>query len=89
MCPPWVLLHNMSCLKMYACLSCTYMLILLYQSARVQATAAHHQKFLWQSFYGVLTNAAQLHNVRQRILHHMFFHILALAEHPLSCVCFS
>jgi hypothetical protein len=48
------------------------------------------------SLYVVPTNTAQLHNVRRtntcmltKNLHLVSCHVLALAEHPLSYVCFS
>ena len=50
------------------------------------------------SLYGVLTNAAQLCSVRgikawttlaKNPSSHVFFYVLALSEHTLSCVCFS
>ena len=41
------------------------------------------------SLYGVPTNAAQLHICcYRRILHHMSFHMLALAVHPFTCIHF-
>jgi hypothetical protein len=53
--------------------------------------------FFDEFLYGVLTNRARLYSVRQtntRVFlankpSSQSFHMLALAEHPLSCVCFS
>jgi hypothetical protein len=48
---------------------------------------------LWSSDKGSSTTQYKadqyMHVVSKKILHHVTFHMLALAEHPLSCVCFS
>jgi hypothetical protein len=63
-----------------------------------QETAADHQKFFRVvSLSGLLTNEAQLHNVRRTNTCALLaknpssrvFRVLALAEHPFACVCFS
>jgi hypothetical protein len=59
---------------------------------------SHSLRFFWYiSLYTELKNAAQLDHVKQtnkcmllaKNLHHVSFHVLALAEHLFSCVCFS
>jgi hypothetical protein len=66
-------------------------LISLCQLAQVRGSSkrppAHHQKFFWCAFlYGVWTNGAQLHNVRQT----NEFILLAKNQNvPLPCLCFS
>ena len=52
--------------------------------------------FWWVSLYGVPTNSTTqcqvdqyMRAVSKVILHHVSFHVLALAEHPFTCFCFS
>ena len=65
-----------------------------------QQTAAHHQKFfrgfsLWCPSKCSSTAQCKAEQCMRAVskdsimLHHSSFHVLALAEHPLSCVCFS
>ena len=65
----------------------------------VHPIAAHHQKLFGAFLCGVPTKAVQLCSVRQtntcvslaenRTFHHVSFRVLAFAELPLSCICFS
>ena len=82
------------------CLASQHIHLISPSPRKRQATAAHQHTFLVSfslciSLYGVPTNAAQLHNVRWTntcvllAKNPSSFCVLALAKHPLSCVCFS
>ena len=90
-----VLLQHMSCLSVALASVCASNEP---ESMEVARNCSIPPEVFWYfSFYGVLSNAAHLWNVRHTntyrllagILHHESFHVLTLAEHPLSCVCFS
>jgi hypothetical protein len=103
-CFPRVLTHHVSCLSPWVWLSTTplesLLVTLLCQSAPVQRSNKNilpPDVFCCVSLYGIPTNGAQKCNVRWtntfvllvKNLHHMSFHLIALAEHPITCVCFS
>ena len=90
-CPPWILPQQVSLSQLTP----------LCQSALIHVAATNcstlPEDFWSVSLYGVLTNATQLQCkadkctrvVSRRIFCLVSFHMLALAEHPLSCVCLS
>ena len=75
-----------------------YQLTSLCQSAQILGSGKKLQKVFWcVSLYGVLANGAQLPNIRRTNTcvslaktphHHVSLHVLALAGHPFTCVCF-
>jgi hypothetical protein len=96
--PPWFLHHHVSCFSVYASVSADITLPISLNLGKQQEATAHHQKIFWcVSLYGVLTNGAQLHNVRQtntcvslaKNPLSCSLYVLALTEHPFICVCFS
>jgi hypothetical protein len=82
------LLHR-ACLSTCICLGWHHS---AYQPKSLEATrtcSTPPGDFWCISLYGVLTNAAQLHNAKwtntwSRILHYVSLHLLALAEHALE-----
>jgi hypothetical protein len=55
-----------------------------------QETAAYHLTFFWCiSVYGIQQMQINTWILLSKNPHHVSFHMLALAEHPFSSVCFS
>jgi hypothetical protein len=102
MCRPRILHHDASWLSTWVCLSktpCEFAsaaTLSISQSLGKpqEAVSTPPEVFCCDSLYGVLASGAQLCNVRRtntcvslvKILHHVFFHVFALAKHPFTCV---